>query len=150
MQDVQQLLQQTFKLQTFRPGQQGVIDSLLAGRSALAVFPTGGGKSLCYQLPALMLDGLTLVVSPLIALMKDQVDQLNRLNIPAARLDSSVDAGELQAIYQGLDDGTIKLLYVARSGWPAISERLKRLSISMMAIDEAHCVQWGPPSAPTT
>ena len=94
MQDVQQLLQQTFNLQTFRPGQQAVIDALLAGRSALAVFPTGGGKSLCYQLPALMLDGLTLVVSPLIALMKDQVDQLNRLNIPAARLDSSVDAGE--------------------------------------------------------
>ncbi len=146
MQDVQQLLQQTFKLQTFRPGQQAVIDALLAGRSALAVFPTGGGKSLCYQLPALMLDGLTLVVSPLIALMKDQVDQLNRLNIPAARLDSSVDAGELQAIYQGLDDGTIKLLYVApeRLANERFLARLKRLSISMMAVDEAHCVsEWG-------
>ena len=89
---LQQHLQQTFKLQGFRPGQERVINALLAGRSALAVFPTGGGKSLCYQLPALMLDGVTLVVSPLIALMKDQVDQLHRLGIAAARLDSSVDA----------------------------------------------------------
>ena len=146
MQEAQQLLQQIFKLQGFRPGQQAVIEALLAGRSALAVFPTGGGKSLCYQLPALMLDGLTLVVSPLIALMKDQVDQLNRLNIPAARLDSSVDAGELQAIYRGLDDDTIKLLYVApeRLANERFLTRLKRLSISMMAVDEAHCVsEWG-------
>ena len=113
MQALQQHLQQTFQLQAFRPGQQAVIDALLAGRSALAVFPTGGGKSLCYQLPALMFSGVTLVVSPLIALMKDQVDQLHRLGIAAARLDSSVDAEQLQGIYRGLDDGSIKLLYVA-------------------------------------
>ena len=146
MQGIQQRLQHTFKLREFRPGQQAVIEALLAGRSALAVFPTGGGKSLCYQLPALMLDGLTLVVSPLIALMKDQVDQLNALDIPAARLDSSVDAEQLQAIYRGLDDGSIKLLYVApeRLANERFLNRLKRLSISMMAIDEAHCVsEWG-------
>lgn len=146
MQRVQQQLQQTFKLREFRPGQHEVIDALLAGRSALAVFPTGGGKSLCYQLPALLLDGLTLVVSPLIALMKDQVDRLNTLDIPAARLDSSVDAEQLRTIYQGLDDGRIKLLYVApeRLTNERFLARLKRLSISMMAVDEAHCVsEWG-------
>ncbi len=146
MQALQQHLQQTFQLQSFRPGQEAIIDALLAGRSALAVFPTGGGKSLCYQLPALMLDGVTLVVSPLIALMKDQVDQLQRLGIAAARLDSSVDAEQLQEIYRGLDDGTIKLLYVApeRLANERFLARLKRLSISMMAVDEAHCVsEWG-------
>ena len=146
MQALQQHLQQTFQLQAFRPGQQAVIDALLAGRSALAVFPTGGGKSLCYQLPALMFSGVTLVVSPLIALMKDQVDQLHRLGIAAARLDSSVDAEQLQGIYRGLDDGSIKLLYVApeRLANERFLARLKRLSISMMAVDEAHCVsEWG-------
>ena len=146
MQIMEQQLQHTFKLETFRPGQQAVIDALLAGRSALAVFPTGGGKSLCYQLPALRLDGLTLVVSPLIALMKDQVDRLNALGVPAARLDSSVDAQQLQTIYQGLDNKHIKLLYVApeRLTNERFLARLKRLSISMMAVDEAHCVsEWG-------
>jgi len=146
MQALQQHLQQTFQLQAFRPGQQAVIDALLSGRSALAVFPTGGGKSLCYQLPALMFSGVTLVVSPLIALMKDQVDQLHRLGIAAARLDSSVDAEQLQGIYRGLDDGSIKLLYVApeRLANERFLARLKRLSISMMAVDEAHCVsEWG-------
>lgn len=146
MQNIQQCLQDTFRLQAFRPGQQSVIEALLDGRSALAVFPTGGGKSLCYQLPALMLDGLTLVVSPLIALMKDQVDQLLALGIPAARLDSSVDAQQLQELYQRLDQGAIKLLYVApeRLANERFLNRLKRLPISMMAIDEAHCVsEWG-------
>src|SRR4051795_7745955 len=88
------LLQKQFKLASFRSGQEAVIDALLQGHSSLAVFPTGGGKSLCYQLPALMLDGLTLVVSPLIALMKDQVDALKALGIDAARLDSSLGKEE--------------------------------------------------------
>src|SRR5690606_20856458 len=113
MQTTEQQLQHTFKLETFRPGQQAVIDALLAGRSALAVFPTGGGKSLCYQLPALMLDGLTIVVSPLIALMKDQVDRLQALGVNAARLDSSLDAAQVQEVYQQLQQGQIKLLYIA-------------------------------------
>ncbi len=140
------LLKNTFGLTSFRPGQQQVIETLLSGQSALAVFPTGGGKSLCYQLPALMLDGLTLVVSPLIALMKDQVDQLQALNIPAARLDSSIDAEQLQSIYRGLANGDIKILYTApeRLTNERFINRLKSVNISMIAIDEAHCVsEWG-------
>src|SRR6478735_9293472 len=86
-----QVLASRFGFDSFRPGQERVIEALLAGRSALAVFPTGGGKSLCYQLPALLLDGLTVVVSPLIALMKDQIDALTARGIAAARLDSSLD-----------------------------------------------------------
>lgn len=85
-----QVLHHSFNLPAFRPGQEAVINALVQGHSALAVFPTGGGKSLCYQLPALLLDGLTLVVSPLIALMKDQVDALQKLGINAARLDLSL------------------------------------------------------------
>ena len=142
----QQLLHHTFKLERFRPGQQAVIDSLLQGQSALAIFPTGGGKSLCYQLPALLLDGLTLVVSPLIALMKDQVDQLGRLGIGAARLDSSISADEAAAIYRALDDGSLKLLYVApeRLANERFQQRLAQLNISLLAVDEAHCVsEWG-------
>src|SRR5436190_20939516 len=92
-------LRAVFGFDTFLPGQQQVIDALLAGRSSLAVFPTGGGKSLCYQLPALLLDGLTLVVSPLIALMKDQIDFLQSHGVAAARLDSSVESADARQIY---------------------------------------------------
>jgi len=146
MDTAQTVLQQTFKLDHFRPGQQEVIDTLLQGRSALAIFPTGGGKSLCYQLPALMLKGLTLVVSPLIALMKDQVDALNALGVPAARLDSSRTGNEVQAIYRDMERGHLKLLYVApeRLANERFLARLERVSISLMAVDEAHCVsEWG-------
>src|SRR5690606_15332381 len=140
-----QLLQNTFKLPAFRPGQEAVINALLQGHSALAVFPTGGGKSLCYQLPALILDGLTLVVSPLIALMKDQVDALQALGINAARLDSSLSKDETQAIYAALQDGSLKLLYVSpeRLKNERFVQRLSRLNISLLAIDEAHCIsEW--------
>jgi ATP-dependent DNA helicase RecQ len=95
-------LADVFKLSSFRPGQQAVIDRLLAGRSVLAVFPTGAGKSLCYQLPALHLEGVTLVVSPLIALMKDQVDALRKKGVAAARLDSSLSAREVAEIQDQL------------------------------------------------
>lgn len=140
------LLQTQFKLSDFRPGQAAVIDALLQGRSALAVFPTGGGKSLCYQLPALMLNGLTLVVSPLIALMKDQVDALQKLGIAAARLDSSLSKEETFAIFDGIQNGSIKLLYVSpeRLKNERFVQRLANLRISLMAIDEAHCIsEWG-------
>lgn len=140
------LLHRVFQLSTFRPGQKEVIDTLLSGRSALAIFPTGGGKSLCYQLPALLLEGLTLVVSPLIALMKDQVDGLNELGVPAARLDSSRTNEETQAIYYDLERGRVKLLYVApeRLANERFLARLGGLKISLMAVDEAHCVsEWG-------
>lgn len=140
------LLQNTFKLPAFRPGQEAVINALLLGNSALAVFPTGGGKSLCYQLPALLFDGLTLVVSPLIALMKDQVDALQALGIKAARLDSSLGKEEAQAIYASLQNGSLKLLYVSpeRLKNERFVQRLSHLNISLLAIDEAHCIsEWG-------
>jgi ATP-dependent DNA helicase RecQ len=130
----------------FRDGQEPVVRALLDGRSALAVFPTGGGKSLCYQLPALLLDGLTLVVSPLIALMRDQVDALTAKGISAARLDSTLDAEQTRDVYERLDAGTLKLLYVApeRFANEAFRQRLKRLPIQLAAIDEAHCIsEWG-------
>src|SRR3954467_943040 len=107
------VLAERFGFAAFRPGQEPVIDALLAGRSALAVFPTGAGKSICYQLPALMLDGVTVVVSPLIALMKDQIDLLAGKGVDAARLDSSLDASEVRSVSDRLRAGSLKLLYVA-------------------------------------
>lgn len=146
MKNSRNLLQTVFKLTDFRPGQEAVIDALLHGHSSLAVFPTGGGKSLCYQLPALIFDGLTLVVSPLLALMKDQVDALTNLGIAAARLDSSLDKNQSQAIYQTIADGSLKLLYVSpeRLKNERFVQRLQKIRISLLAIDEAHCIsEWG-------
>ncbi len=140
------LLRDRFGFDAFREGQEPVIRALMEGRSALAVFPTGGGKSLCYQLPALMLEGLTLVVSPLIALMKDQVDALVERGISAARLDSTLNATELAELYQRLESGGLKLLYVApeRFANEAFRQRLKRLPLALIAVDEAHCIsEWG-------
>src|SRR5262245_1661947 len=108
--DPRELLQTRFGFTEFRPGQLPVIEALLTGKAALAVFPTGGGKSLCYQLPALAFDGLTLVISPLIALMKDQIDFLRARGIDAARLDSSMPYEETRAVTDRLRAGTLKLL----------------------------------------
>jgi ATP-dependent DNA helicase RecQ len=122
------------------------METLLGGRSALALFPTSAGKSLCYQLPALLMEGVTLVISPLIALMKDQVQALRARGIAAARLDSSLSADESRQVYDDLRTGTLKLLYIApeRLMNEAFVERLKRLRIAMMAVDEAHCIsEWG-------
>jgi ATP-dependent DNA helicase RecQ len=135
-----------FGFRSFRPGQERVVDALLAGRSALAVFPTGGGKSLCYQLPALMLEGVTIVVSPLIALMKDQIDFLQRRGIEAARLDSSLGADEQREIVKGLRSGVLKLLYVApeRFNNERFLAQLARTRVALFAVDEAHCIsEWG-------
>jgi ATP-dependent DNA helicase RecQ len=143
---IHRCLQDHFAFSAFRPGQEAAIDCLLAGRSALAIFPTGGGKSLCYQLPALLLDGLTLVISPLIALMKDQVDALRQRGITAARLDSSIGPAESQAIYGQLADGSLKLLYIApeRLANERFLNRLQGRTIALLAIDEAHCIsEWG-------
>ncbi|MDB6078773.1 MAG: ATP-dependent helicase RecQ family, partial [Akkermansiaceae bacterium] len=144
--DLAETLEHAFGHREFRGGQKPVIEGLLAGRSMLAVFPTGGGKSLCYQLPALLLDGVTLVISPLIALMKDQVDALRARGISAARLDSTLSQEDYQGVQDQLRDGSLRLIYVApeRLANEGFRERLKKLKIALVAIDEAHCIsEWG-------
>lgn len=120
--------------------------TLLEGRSTLALLPTSAGKSLCYQLPALLMDGLTLVISPLIALMKDQVQSLRRRDIAAARLDSSMTAAEVDKVFADIQAGAVRLLYIApeRLMNEAFIRRLKSVKVAMMAVDEAHCIsEWG-------
>ena len=111
--DKQEVLRRCFGHGEFREGQETLIDALLAGRDALGIMPTGGGKSLCYQVPALLLPGVTLVISPLISLMKDQVMALEKAGVPAAFLNSSLSAMEWRAVYDGLRQGAYRLLYVA-------------------------------------
>lgn len=144
--DLAAALQQHFGFEQFRLGQREVITNLMAGQSAAAVFPTGSGKSLCYQLPALLLDGLTLVVSPLIALMKDQIDTLRARGISARRLDSTLTSEEHQAAMVDLRSGGLRLLYVAPERFT--NERFRQLmletDVALFAVDEAHCIsEWG-------
>lgn len=142
----QRLLEDIFGYQSFRDGQADVIDRALTGRDSLVIMPTGGGKSLCYQIPALALDGLTLVISPLISLMKDQVDQLTASGVAAACINSTLSRQELMAVYQKMHAGEMKLIYVSpeRVLMPDFIERLQALPLAMVAVDEAHCIsQWG-------
>jgi ATP-dependent DNA helicase RecQ len=139
-------LHQYFGFSEFRPGQREVIAQLMAGRSAAAVFPTGGGKSVCYQLPALLLEGVTLVVSPLIALMKDQIDALASRGIAAQRLDSTLTADQYREVMQQFRSQSIKLLYVAPERFQneRFREAIKGVKVALFAIDEAHCIsEWG-------
>src|SRR4051812_2971178 len=143
---LERLLRERFGFERFQPGQRQVIEALERHGRALAVFPTGAGKSLCYQLPALAFEGVTLVVSPLIALMKDQIDWLTRHGIAAARLDSSLGPEELTQVGKALERGALKLLYVAPERFQneRFLQSLTRLRIALFAIDEAHCIsEWG-------
>ena len=140
------LLKRHFGYDHFRPGQEAIITNALAGRHGLVVMPTGGGKSLCYQLPALATGGLTLVISPLIALMQDQVDGLRANGIPAAFLNSSLDASSAAAVERSVQSGAIRLLYAApeRVALPGFRRFLQSLDLRLIAIDEAHCIsEWG-------
>lgn len=141
-----ELLKKYFGYQEFRPLQEQIISHVISGQDALVIMPTGGGKSLCYQLPALYMPGTTLVISPLIALMKDQVDALTLSGIPAAFLNSSLDTESVRTIESRLLREEIKILYVApeRFANAGFQELLKKITLSLIAIDEAHCIShWG-------
>ena len=141
------VLKSRFGYDSFREHQEEIIGNVLAGRDSLVLMPTGGGKSLCYQLPALVFRGVTLVVSPLIALMKDQVDALNHRGIAARYINSSLSAFEIERVRSQLLAGQVRILYVApeRLALPAFRRFLSGLNLSLIAIDEAHCIsEWGP------
>ncbi len=144
--DSLEVLKERFGFSAFRPGQDAVIRALLEGRSAGAIFPTGSGKSLCYQLPSLLLPGLTLVISPLLALMKDQIDSLRVRGIQAERLDSSLDEEDYRRVTGEIRAGKVKLLFVApeRLGNERFLALIRGQRISLLAVDEAHCISaWG-------
>jgi ATP-dependent DNA helicase RecQ len=139
-------LKRVFGYDRFRPLQQEIVDTLLAGRDAFVLMPTGGGKSLCYQLPALLTDGMAVVVSPLIALMKDQVDRLEALGVAATFVNSSLDPAESRRRQAAVARGEVKLLYVApeRLVMASFLDLLKRTKLAFFAVDEAHCIsEWG-------
>lgn len=144
--DARTLLRDRFGYPDFRPGQTQAVASVLSGRDTLVILPTGGGKSLCYQVPALVLDGLTVVISPLISLMKDQVDALTARGLPATFVNSTLSAGEISARMARVYSGEIKLLYVApeRFDMGKTAEKLREIGVTLLAVDEAHCIsEWG-------
>ncbi len=145
-QDIQKTLEAFFHHQTFRPNQEEIIHDVVAGRDVLAVMATGGGKSLCYQLPAMMLDGMTVVISPLIALMKDQVDTLLAQGVLVGTLNSTQTYDEKLRVEREIIAGTLRILYVSpeRAVTPSFSQILSRCRVALFAVDEAHCISmWG-------
>ena len=144
--EAREILRSRFGYPAFRPGQERAVEAVLQGRDTLVILPTGGGKSLCFQVPALMLPGLTVVISPLISLMKDQVDALTARSLPATFINSSLSGAEVSSRLARAERGEVKLLYVAPERFDAGStaERLRAIGVSLLAVDEAHCIsEWG-------
>ncbi len=144
--DARALLRASFQYEAFRPGQERAVEAVLEGRDAVIIMPTGGGKSLCYQVPALLLPGLTVVVSPLISLMKDQVDALTARGLPAAFVNSTLSSAQAAERFKRAAHGDLKLLYVApeRFDFGNTADRLRDIGVSLLAVDEAHCIsEWG-------
>ena len=146
LENARQVLRQSFGYDAFRPGQERAVGAVLAGRDTLVILPTGGGKSICYQVPALMLPGLTVVISPLISLMKDQVDALSARGLPATFINSTLTANEVADRFARAAHGEYKLVYLApeRFDVGSAAERLRAMGVSLLAVDEAHCIsEWG-------
>ncbi|OYV48997.1 MAG: hypothetical protein B7X06_00200 [Verrucomicrobia bacterium 21-51-4] len=144
--DITQSLHKHFALEAFRPGQQAIIEAIIAGHDSLVIMPTGGGKSLCYQLPAMVKPGVTLVISPLISLMQDQVDTLIKRGLPATYINSTVSGPDQRDRLEGMRRGRFKLVYVApeRFRQKSFLEALDTSTLDLIAVDEAHCIsQWG-------
>jgi len=142
MSDAVTLLRDVFGFGAFRPGQEEIVSAVTGGQNVLAIMPTGGGKSLCFQLPALMRAGVTVVISPLIALMRDQVRALRAAGVEAGALTSGNTEEETDAVWLALEQGRLKLLYIApeRLAAGSASAMLRRINVSLIAVDEAHCV----------
>jgi ATP-dependent DNA helicase RecQ len=143
---LKKLLEKHFGFNSFLKGQEDVIHKIVEGQSAAAIFPTGAGKSLCYQLPAMVLPGMTLVVSPLLSLMKDQLDFLQGNHIPAARLDSTLSKSDYNAILESAKNGKLKILMIAveRFKNERFRSQLQKMNVSLLVVDEAHCIsEWG-------
>ena len=146
MESTKTLLNDVFGFNNFRPGQGEIIDAVTSGENVLAIMPTGGGKSLCFQLPALLNDGLTVVISPLIALMRDQVNGLQAAGVAAGAITSGNTQEETDTVFSQIGSGDLKLLYVApeRLNSSRIQNILRKSNVNSIAVDEAHCVsQWG-------